>query len=156
MSMSHTSLRLLKLRVLSHKPLRMALQPRHRFKKSDVSLLYEQFMLQRQRLHERRYSHSVHSSFTRRKFCTYATFLGSPVPPIKKVIRRMTSDCDVCEVDLAIQMSFLYAALLHQRFENIALIPRIQHCCGHVGETSTRFLLSPVLVIAALGGIFIR
>ena len=49
-------------------------------------------------------------SDTRGKSGKHAIFLRSFVPP-EKVHGRLTSDSDVCKVDLDMQMSFLNAAL---------------------------------------------
>ena len=45
---------------------------------------------------------------TRGKFCTYTIFFIRSLVPLEK-LRHMTSDFDVCEVDMNMQMSFLNA-----------------------------------------------
>ena len=102
---------LLKIPILSRKLLRVGVQSQHKhFKKT---LLFcdrkSNSRYKDKELHERCHIHSVHLSCTRGEFCTHAIL--SPVAcTFRKIIRHMTSDFDVCEIDLDMQMSFLHTA----------------------------------------------
>ena len=86
-------------------------QPKHpKFQPNTADLcLSELFTLQRQRLHEKCHIHSFHSSSTRVKICTQAIFFPVVCTP-REVIRQMTSDFDVNEVDVENQLNFLNPA----------------------------------------------
>ena len=118
--MSHTIFSLLKIPIVSHKPLRMGVQPRPNI--STRTLLYcdcksnSRFKKIKQKTIARKMSQSFGPfQFYTRKILYprfFFFFLFSPVVCyLRKVIRHMTSDFDVCEVDLNEQMSFLNAGL---------------------------------------------
>ena len=60
-------------------------------------------MLQRQRLHDRCQIHSVHSNFTRGQFCAHVVFVVACTA--RKVIKHVTSDFHVFDIDPDVQMT---------------------------------------------------
>ena len=69
----------------------------------------------KQRLLDRCHVHSVRSSCTRGKVCTHA--VSSPVAcTSRKVSRHVTSEFDVCEIDLDIHRSFVNARVMHTEY----------------------------------------
>ena len=98
--------------ILSNKPLLMGVQPRHTHLNNCCFCLLELFTLRRQQLYERCDIHSTHSiSYAENSVPTL--FFRPIAHTHKNVIRWMTSDFDVCEVDQDMQMSFLNAAPFH-------------------------------------------
>ena len=103
--MSPTIVNLLDISILDHKSLRTGEQPKH--KHFNKTLLFYVYI---QRLHEKRRIHLIHS------------MLFSVTCTTGKVIRHMTSDFDVCEVDLDMQMSFLNDKLFTR---NVLIFPQL-------------------------------
>ena len=134
---------LLKIPILSRKLLRVGVQSQHKhFKKT---LLFcdrkSNSRYKDKELHERCHIHSVHLSCTRGEFCTHAIL--SPVAcTFRKIIRHMTSDFDVCEIDLDMEMSFLSAASFVETFErrgevNMGFIKRVDTISNRIERCKT-------------------
>ena len=113
--MSRTTFSLLKIPILSHKPLRTGVQPKYKhFKKTllfcDCRAIYST---------KTKTAGKVSQSFGPVKFYTrrilYPRYFSSVARTPRKVTRRMTSDFDVCEADLGMQMSFVNAAPYNER-----------------------------------------
>ena len=111
--MSHTIFSVLKIPILSHKLLRTRVQPKYKIPTKHCCVSIVRAI----NATETKIALQMSTSFDPFQFYTrkilYPRYF-SPVACIpRKVIRHMTSDFDVCEIDMKMQMSFLNASPLH-------------------------------------------
>ena len=108
--MSHTVPNLLTIPILSHKSLRMGVTTEAEEFQQNASVLCCVKAIYATKT-ARKTSHSSGPfQFSTRK-SLYPTYSSPVACTHRKVIRHMTSDFDVCEVDVNMQMSFLNAVL---------------------------------------------
>ena len=119
-SMSHTSLSLLRILILYRRPFRMGYN-----RGTNISTKHSCFVIARA-IHTTKLAWKMSHSFGPLQFQTrkilYPWYISLVACTVTKVIRHTTSDSDVCEVDLHMLMSFLNAAPYHIRvwLENLS------------------------------------